>query len=192
MVPGEPPRTCGRTAANPQRQTPGPLPILRTTDELQEHLEVLSGGLPHLAKVAQSPNSWEEANVGEIYRTPPPPSFVASLDHTSLELYGESHLRNPLRGNLHGGVCEGGELGAATVDLNGHEAGNGGYSQGRPTAHWVLLYSERFPVTPNRPSGFSYFPVTVIRSYQGPSRRLADDILAIPRQASRSSSIPPL
>ena len=41
------------------------------------------------------------------------------------------------------GSVRGGELGAATVDLNGHEAGNGGYSQGRPTAHWVLLYSER-------------------------------------------------
>ena len=22
------------------------------------------------------------------------------------------------------------------VDLNGHEAGNGGYSQGKPTAYW--------------------------------------------------------
>jgi hypothetical protein len=30
----------------------------------------------------------------------------------------------------------------AMVDLNGHEAGNGGYSQGTPTAHRVLLYSE--------------------------------------------------
>ncbi len=91
-----------------------------------EHLEVLSGGLPHLAKVAQSSNSWEQANVGEIYRTPPSPSFVASSDHTFLELCGESRLRNPLRGNLHGGVCEGGECGAAMVDLNAHEAGNGG------------------------------------------------------------------
>jgi hypothetical protein len=32
------------------------------------------------------------------------------------------------------------------VELNGHEAGNGGYSQGRPTACRVLLYSERCPV----------------------------------------------
>jgi len=28
------------------------------------------------------------------------------------------------------------------VDLNAHEAGNGGKSQGKPTAHGVLLYSE--------------------------------------------------
>jgi hypothetical protein len=28
------------------------------------------------------------------------------------------------------------------VDLNGHEAGNGGYSQGTPTAHRPLSYSE--------------------------------------------------
>ena len=33
------------------------------------------------------------------------------------------------------------------VDLNGHEAGNGGYSQGRPTARRALLYSERCPVS---------------------------------------------
>src|ERR1700746_1175781 len=40
---------------------------------------------------------------------PPSPPLVAALDHTFLELCGEWHLRNPLRGNLHGGVCEGGE-----------------------------------------------------------------------------------
>ena len=31
------------------------------------------------------------------------------------------------------------------VDLNAHEAGNGGKSQGKPTAHGVLLYSEGAP-----------------------------------------------
>src|SRR6266404_2452591 len=35
-------------------------------------------------------------------------------------------LLDPLRGNLHGGVCEGGEVSGAMVDLNAHEAGNGG------------------------------------------------------------------
>jgi len=48
--------------------------------------------------------TWE--NYTELLRRHP---FVASLDHTFLELCGEWHLRNPLRGNLHGGVCEGGE-----------------------------------------------------------------------------------
>jgi hypothetical protein len=28
--------------------------------------------------------------------------------------------------NLHGGVCEGGEVSVAMVDLHAHEAGNGG------------------------------------------------------------------
>jgi len=28
------------------------------------------------------------------------------------------------------------------VNLNGHEAGNGGYSQGTPTARRAFLYSE--------------------------------------------------
>jgi hypothetical protein len=32
------------------------------------------------------------------------------------------------------------------VDLNGHEAGNGGYSQGTPTAHRPLSYSERWTI----------------------------------------------
>jgi hypothetical protein len=31
----------GQAAANPQRQAPGPLPVLRTTDELQKSLAVL-------------------------------------------------------------------------------------------------------------------------------------------------------
>ena len=30
--------------------------------------------------------------------------------------------------------------------LNGHEAGNGGHSQGTPTAHRLLFYSERCPI----------------------------------------------
>jgi hypothetical protein len=33
--------------------------------------------------------------------------------------------------------------GEAKVDLNGHEAGNGRHSQGKPKAHCVLLYSEK-------------------------------------------------
>ena len=43
----------------------------------------------------------------------------------------------PTAGNLHGGVREGGEPRQAMVDLSGHEAGNGGYSQRKPTAHRV-------------------------------------------------------
>jgi hypothetical protein len=34
-------------------------------------------------------------------------------------------------------------VGVAMVDLNGHEAGNGGHSQGMPKAHRPLSYSER-------------------------------------------------
>ena len=45
------------------------------------------------------------------------------------------------------GSVRGESVGGAMVDLNGHEAGNGRYSQGRPTARRVLLYSERCPVT---------------------------------------------
>ena len=44
------------------------------------------------------------------------------------------------------GSVRGERVGLAMVDLNGHEAGNGGHSQGRPTAHRPLFYSERCPV----------------------------------------------
>ena len=45
-----------------------------------------------------------------------------------------SPIDEPAAGMPHGGVCEGGGLGNAMADLYGHEAGNGGYSQGTPTA----------------------------------------------------------
>src|SRR5580698_7270158 len=48
----------------------------------------------------------------------------------------------PAAVNLHGGVCEGGARRAAMADLNGHATGNGGHSQGTPTAHRALLYSD--------------------------------------------------
>jgi hypothetical protein len=43
------------------------------------------------------------------------------------------------------GSVRGESVGVAMVDLNGHEAGNGGHSQGMPKAHRPLSYSERFP-----------------------------------------------
>ena len=45
------------------------------------------------------------------------------------------------------GSVRGEGVGDAMVDLNGHEAGNGGHSQGTPKAHRPLSYSERLPVT---------------------------------------------
>ena len=42
------------------------------------------------------------------------------------------------------GSVRGESVGLAMVDLNGHEAGNGGHSQGRPTAYRPLFYSERW------------------------------------------------
>ena len=45
------------------------------------------------------------------------------------------------------GSVRGEGVGAAMVNLNGHEAGNGGHSQGTPKAHRPLSYSERLPVS---------------------------------------------
>ena len=75
--------------------------------KLQMPLAVLSGRLQYLAEVAQSPNAREGNDVGEVHTPPSSPSLVATVDHASLAMCGESCLRNPLRGNPHGGVCEG-------------------------------------------------------------------------------------
>jgi hypothetical protein len=44
-------------------------------------------------------------------------------------------LRNPLREICTVGSVRGETPGGAMVDLHGHEAGNGGHSQGKPTAY---------------------------------------------------------
>jgi hypothetical protein len=85
MVPREPPHACGETAEDPQRQTPGPLPVLRASDELLEYLAVLSGGPADLAKVAQPAHSWKPDDLGEM-----------SLGMGSPILAGSSFRTNPV------------------------------------------------------------------------------------------------
>ena len=65
------------------------------------------------------------------------------LGSVALDLSSESRLRNPLREICTVGSLRGSHPVDAKVDLNGHEAGNGGHSQGTPTASRDLLYSER-------------------------------------------------
>jgi hypothetical protein len=126
MVPRAPTRGGGPAAEIPQCQTPRPLPVLRTTDELPQFTAVLSGRPSSLAEVAQSSHSWEVVDVGEISRPPPSPPSVATSHHAFLGYDGEPCLRNPLREICMAEVCEGGELSGATVNLNAHEAGNDG------------------------------------------------------------------
>ena len=101
----------------------------------------------NLAEVAQvAENSREGTDVGR------------NIPHSSVAILC-CFLGSPVLGTVRGvapeepaawksarwGLCRGESVGAAMVDLNGHEAGNGRYSQGRPTARRVLLYSERCP-----------------------------------------------
>src|SRR6516162_3517443 len=111
--------------------------------KLQKPPAVLSGRLQYLAEVAQSPNAREGNDVGEVHPTPSSPSLVATVDHASLAMCGESCLGTRCVEICTVGSVRGENVGAATVDLNGHAAGNGRYSQGTPTARWVLLYSDR-------------------------------------------------
>ncbi len=135
MVPGAPTCTGGRAAEDPQRQAPRPLPVLRPTDKLSEPSEVLSGRRTDLEEVAESSHARKPVDVGAIYRAPTTSSVAAASDSPCLDVPGESGLRNPLReictvGSVREEIsrwCQGGP--------NGHEAGNGGYSQGKPIAY---------------------------------------------------------
>ena len=69
------------------------------------------------------------------------------------------------------GSVRGESVGLAMVDLNGHEAGNGGYSQGTPTADQPLSYPERCPITAltifaaiHRPLSFAVFALALRRT----------------------------
>jgi len=70
------------------------------------------------------------------------------------------------------GSVRGESPGLAMVDLNGHEAGNGGYSQGTPTAHQPLSYSETSE------------PVS-----QGNRTLFAESRVVFPRDSTRQSAI---
>src|SRR5262252_7668902 len=97
MVQGAPARPCERAAENPQRQAPRPLPVLRTPDELPQHLAVLSASPAHLARMAEPPYTGTAADVGTIYCYPAPVSVDATSGHTLLGGRGEARLKNPLR-----------------------------------------------------------------------------------------------
>ena len=86
---------------------------------------VLSESPKYLAHVAESSHTRQAADVGEICRTPVPVPVVATSDHPLLGESRESRLKNPLREIRTAGSVRG-ENKMAMVDLNAHEAGNGG------------------------------------------------------------------
>jgi hypothetical protein len=51
---------------NPERQAPRPLPVLQTTYELPRYSAVLSQSPSHLAGMAEPPDTWKAADVGEV------------------------------------------------------------------------------------------------------------------------------
>jgi hypothetical protein len=53
--------------------------------------------------------------------------LILYFRHDSTEFQsGRADFGKNTAENLHGGVCEGGEVSVAMVDLHAHEAGNGG------------------------------------------------------------------
>src|SRR5215471_6896032 len=97
MVQTAPSRSCERAAENPKRQTPRPLPVLRTTDELPRNSAVLSQSPSHLAGMAEPPDTRKAADVGTVCRNATAVPAPTPSDHTRLGGRRESRLKNPLR-----------------------------------------------------------------------------------------------
>ena len=74
--------------------------------------------------------TWER--FAEIHTSAP---AAATSDHTGSGESAESRLKNPLREICTVGSVRGKNSVAPGWTLNAHEAGNGGESQGKPTAH---------------------------------------------------------
>ena len=89
-----PGRDAGRGA---QCQTPGPLPVLRTADELPQSLAVLSARPPALAQVADPTYAGEAADLGYLPTAAQPPSAACPAHLPCLGQHGESCMRNPVR-----------------------------------------------------------------------------------------------
>src|ERR1700733_15903360 len=97
----------------------------------------------YLAQVAESPHTRTRDDVGTVCSHPAAIPVSATSDHPYLGGSDEYALRNPLREICTAGSVRGEIPEQARVDLNGHEAGNGGYSQRKPTAHRSPLLGER-------------------------------------------------
>src|SRR5262245_63274142 len=95
MVPNPSPLRRGLAASHPQRETPRPLPVLRTAHEPPQSLAVLSGRPADLEEVARPADAGKDAYLGKVQTAAASPPASATPDHTFLGLRKESYLRNP-------------------------------------------------------------------------------------------------
>ena len=111
MVPGSTDTTGGRAAEDPQRQAPRPLPVLRPTDELSEPSDSSIGASVRIwRKWLNRRTRGKPVDVGAIYRAPTTSSAAAASDSPCLGVTRRVRPEEPAAGNLHGGVCEGGDI----------------------------------------------------------------------------------
>src|SRR5437879_2371406 len=89
-----PGRASGRGA---QCQTPGPLPVLRETDELSLSSAVLSARLTALAHVVEPAHAREDARLGSLLTAAPASSVTPAAHLSRLGQHGESCVRNRVR-----------------------------------------------------------------------------------------------
>src|SRR6202034_3882001 len=112
-----------------KKKRPGPPPHTQPPDELPQFMAVLPECSSYLAQVAESPHTRTRDDVGTVCSHPAAIPVTATSDHPYLGGSDEYALRNPLREICTAGSVRGEIPEQARVDLNGHEAGNGGYSQ---------------------------------------------------------------
>src|SRR5262249_7508929 len=129
----------GLATSHSQRETPRPLPVLRTAHELPQPVAVLSGRPADLEEVARPEDAGKDAYLGKVREASASPPASATPDHTSLGRNSESYLRNPLGEFRAVGSVRGEDSQSATSYLHGHAAGTCGLSQGTPTVTCVVL-----------------------------------------------------
>ena len=126
-----PGRASGRGA---QCQTPGPLPVLRATDELSLSSAVLSARSTALAHVVEPAHAREDARLGSLPTAAPASSVTPAAHLSPLGQHGESCVRNRVRQSRTLGSVRGGDGAATVTPTRARSRKRWIHAKGKPTA----------------------------------------------------------
>src|ERR1700730_10951210 len=126
-----PGRASGRGA---ECQTPGPLPVLRATDELSLSSAVLSARSTALAHVVEPAHAREDARLGLLPTAAPASSVTPAAHLSTLGQHGESGVRNRVRQSRTLGSVRGGDGAATVTPTRARSRKRWIHAKGKPTA----------------------------------------------------------
>src|SRR3989442_1747230 len=131
-APSAPPgRASGRGA---QCQTPGPLPVLRATDELSLSPAVLSARSTALAHVVEPAHAREDARLDSLPTAAPASSVTPAAHLSRLGQHGESCVRNRVRQSRTLGSVRGGDGADTVTSTRARSRKRWIHAKGKPTA----------------------------------------------------------